>query len=150
MFPSQTLTSNDAGFANWTGDFWSQQQEEVTPATIFKPTSAIEVSSAILIAELFSCPFAVKSGGHAAFSGASNIQGGLSIDLSGLNSLALNQDNSVISIGAGNLWVNVYDYLLPYNLSVIGGRVSTIGVGGLTTGGMLNTRYLHFQKVFLC
>ncbi|EED12165.1 FAD binding domain protein [Talaromyces stipitatus ATCC 10500] len=135
LFPSQTLTSREASFSNWTESFWSQQQEEVTPKSIFKPACPIDVSSAVLLAELFSCPFAVKSGGHAAFSGASNIQGGLSIDLSGLDNITLSSDQTVASVGAGNVWVDVYNYLEPYGLSVIGGRVSTIGVGGLTTGG---------------
>lgn len=95
----------------------------------------------MLLAELFSCPFAVKSGGHAAFSGASNIQSGLSIDLGALNSITLSKDQTIASAGAGNVWVDVYDYLEPYGLSVIGGRVSTIGLGGLTTGGMHEKNY---------
>ncbi|GAM41132.1 hypothetical protein TCE0_041f14026 [Talaromyces pinophilus] len=135
LFPSKTLISSESGFTNWTESFWSQQQEQVTPQSIFKPANAIDVSSAVLLAELFSCPFAAKSGGHAAFSGASNIQGGLSIDLGALDSITLSKDQTVASVGAGNVWVDVYDYLEPYGLSVIGGRVSTIGVGGLTTGG---------------
>lgn len=143
FWPSQTLTSNEAAFSNWTASFWSQQQEQVTPKLIFQPTSAIEVSSALLLAELFSCPFAVKSGGHAAFSGASNIQSGLDIDLSGLDSLSLSGDQSIAYVGAGNIWVDVYTYLEEYGLSVIGGRVSTIGVGGLTTGGMCSALYNH-------
>ncbi|EEA19222.1 FAD binding domain protein [Talaromyces marneffei ATCC 18224] len=135
LFPSKTLISGETAFANWTESFWSQQQEEVAPQSIFKAANAIDVSSAVLLAELFSCPFAVKSGGHAAFSGASSIQGGLNIDLGALDSITLNKDHTIASAGAGNVWVDVYDYLEPYGLSVIGGRVSTIGLGGLTTGG---------------
>lgn len=40
-----------------------------------------------------------------------------------------------MSVGPGNVWVQVYSALEPYGLAAIGGRVSTIGVGGLTTGG---------------
>ncbi|KAK9490787.1 FAD binding domain-containing protein [Lipomyces doorenjongii] len=116
--------------------FWSQQQETTTPKCIFQPSSTIEVSSALLLAELFSCPFAVKSDGHAAFVGLSSIQNGLNIDLSPLNSLNLSKDLIVVSVGAGNRWVDVYPYLLQYNISVVGGRVLDIGVGGLTTGGI--------------
>ncbi|KAK9351076.1 hypothetical protein V1523DRAFT_464138 [Lipomyces doorenjongii] len=99
------------------------------------PAQLCHRSSALLLAELFSCPFAVKSGGHAAFAGSSSIQNGLNIDLSPLNSLNLSKDLSVVSVGAGNRWVDVYNYLLQYNISVVGGRVSDIGVGGLTSGG---------------
>ncbi|KAH8694268.1 FAD binding domain protein [Talaromyces proteolyticus] len=136
FFPDQTITSQESQlFANWTGSFWSQQQEATTPRCIFQPSSSIEVSSGLLLAQLFTCPFAIKSGGHAAFSGSSSVQNGLNIDLSKLNAITLNKDHSVASIGAGNRWVDVYNYLQPYNISVVGGRVSDIGVGGLTTGG---------------
>lgn len=38
-------------------------------------------------------------------------------------------------VGTGNTWIDVYDYLTPKNLSVVGGRVAAIGTGGLTLGG---------------
>ncbi|RFU81403.1 fad binding domain-containing [Trichoderma arundinaceum] len=79
--------------------------------------------------------FAVKSGGHAAFTGASNIDNGVTIDLINLNEITLSADKTQASIGAGNVWYDVYSYLLPMNATVIGGRVSAIGVGGLTLGG---------------
>lgn len=116
-------------------DFWSQQQAEVRPACIFRPADSHQVSRGLLLARLTKCPFAVKSGGHAAFAGASNIQDGLTIDLSALNSITLSSNGSIAHIGAGNRWLDVYTALQPYNLSVIGGRVSDIGVGGLTLGG---------------
>ncbi|KAK1243480.1 hypothetical protein MKX07_004108 [Trichoderma sp. CBMAI-0711] len=82
--------------------------------------------------------FAVKSGGHAAFAGASNVESGVTIDLIHLNQLALSADKTQASIGAGNMWYDVYAYLQPENVTVIGGRVSAIGVGGLTLGGGLS------------
>lgn len=38
-------------------------------------------------------------------------------------------------VGAGNRWLDVYSKLDPMGLSVVGGRVAEIGVGGLTLGG---------------
>lgn len=84
---------------------------------------------------LTQCKFAVKSGGHAAFSGASNIKDGLTIDLINLNKISLSADQKQTSVGAGNVWYDVFTYLTPKGLTVIGGRVSAIGVGGLTLGG---------------
>lgn len=81
------------------------------------------------------CKFAVKSGGHGAFSGASNINGGVTVDLKHLNQLSVSHDQTEAAVGAGNVWSNVYNYLDPLGLTVIGGRVSNIGVGGLTLGG---------------
>lgn len=115
--------------------YWSQQQALTLPTCRFSPASAPDVSLAVLTLRVTSCQFAVKSGGHAAFAGASNIQGGLTIDLSGLNGIAVSQDHSQTAVGAGNIWYDVYDYLEPMNLTVIGGRVAAIGVGGLTLGG---------------
>jgi len=89
----------------------------------------------ILSLRVTKCKFAVKSGGHGAFSGASNIDGGMTIDLKHLNQLSISHDQAEITIGTGNIWSDVYDYLDPMGLTVVGGRVSDIGVGGLTLGG---------------
>lgn len=77
----------------------------------------------------------MKGGGHAAFWGASSINGGITIDLQNLKTIDANIENTITRIGAGNRWINVYEYLTPKNLSVVGGRVSDIGVTGLTLGG---------------
>ena len=77
----------------------------------------------------------MKSGGHACFAGASNIQSGLTIDLANLNVIQVSDDRTLTQIGAGNLWGNIYSQLDRLQLSVIGGRVAGIGVGGLTLGG---------------
>lgn len=81
------------------------------------------------------CPFAVKSGGHASFYNASNIQGGLTIDLRNLNSIVLAEDQNTTSVGSGSRWEDVYAELVPKQLAVIGGRNGDLGVGGLTLGG---------------
>lgn len=89
----------------------------------------------MLVANATHCPFAAKSGGHASFSGASNIAGGITIDFADLNEIAVSSDRSTVSIGPGNTWYDVYTALEPQNLTVMGGRVAAIGVGGLTLGG---------------
>ena len=81
------------------------------------------------------CQFAVKSGGHGMFTGASNIQQGITIDLLNLNQITVSSDKTQVSVGAGNRWYDVYTKLDPMGISVIGGRVAGIGVGGLTLGG---------------
>ncbi|PWY85028.1 FAD binding domain protein [Aspergillus heteromorphus CBS 117.55] len=135
LYPDQVLLRSEAAYATWDASFWSQQQEDVDPACVFQPVSTVEVAIGLLLTELTECPFAVKSGGHAAFAGASNIQDGLTIDLVSLNTTTLSDNSSIASVGPGNRWLNVYDWLETYGLSVIGGRVSDIGVGGLTLGG---------------
>ncbi|KAL9064571.1 MAG: hypothetical protein Q9161_008793 [Pseudevernia consocians] len=115
--------------------YWSNQQAETEPRCRTQPQSALQVSASLLITKFFGCQFAVKSGGHAMFAGASNIQGGLTIDLANLNQIRVSQDRTLTHVGTGNRWVDVYRQLDQQQLSVIGGRVAGIGVGGLTLGG---------------
>ncbi|KAL8873550.1 MAG: hypothetical protein Q9198_007007, partial [Flavoplaca austrocitrina] len=115
--------------------YWSAQQQETLPACRVAPKNAVDVAISLLVTKYLDCPFAVKSGGHAAFAGASNIQGGLAFDLSNLRQVEVSRDRAVTKVGAGNRWVDVYSKLDPLGLSVIGGRVADIGVGGLTLGG---------------
>lgn len=81
------------------------------------------------------CPFAVKSGGHAAFRGGSNIQAGVTIDLSGLDGIEVTADKKLTRVGTGSRWEDVYAKLDPLGIAVVGGRNGDIGVGGLTLGG---------------
>lgn len=91
------------------------------------------------------CQFAIRSGGHTPWAGASNINAGITIDMSSINQVTVSADKSYTSVGPGNRWVDVYMKLDALGLAVPGGRVSTVGVGGLVTGGeyILYTRYLH-------
>lgn len=104
--------------------YWSLQQSEVKPSCTFRPQKTLDVSTVVLVARLFQCPFAVKSGGHAAFAGASSVEGGITVDLVAMNKRKLSADQNTVAIGAGNRWFDVYDFLTPYNLAVVGGRVS--------------------------
>ncbi len=115
--------------------YWSQQQSETQPACRFTPVSANEVSAAVKEIRLSKCPFAVKSGGHACFIGASNSQGGITIDLEKLSTIEVSFDRKTTRLGSGNHWSDVYSRLETLGLAVTGGRNGDIGVGGLTLGG---------------
>lgn len=65
--------------------------------------------------------------------GASNVQGGVTIDLRGLDSIDISGDK--VSTGVGASWDAVYATLDPLGLSVAGGRVAGVATGGLTVGG---------------
>jgi FAD/FMN-containing dehydrogenase len=53
--------------------YFSTQQREVVPACLVLPSSAQDVSEAIKVITQHQCIFGVKSGGHAMFTGASNV-----------------------------------------------------------------------------
>ncbi|KAH7378393.1 hypothetical protein DE146DRAFT_626531 [Phaeosphaeria sp. MPI-PUGE-AT-0046c] len=115
--------------------YWSLQQSSVRPTCTFNPTTAKDVSTAVLIMRLFQCQFAAKSGGHAAFAGASSIEGGITLDFVNMKERELSTDRKTVAIGPGNRWLDVYDFLTPYGLAVVGGRAASVGVSGLTLGG---------------
>lgn len=81
-------------------------------------------------------PFAIQGGGHMTIEGAANINSsGVLLSSVGLSELSLSSDGSTVSIGSGNRWVNVYDYLEPYGKAVVGGRSGIVGVAGFLLGG---------------
>jgi FAD/FMN-containing dehydrogenase len=67
--------------------------------------------------------------------GFANINGGVTIGMTALSSVTINNDHTVASIGSGAKWLDVYAYLDALDLSVAGGRNGFVGVGGLTLGG---------------
>lgn len=138
IFGDRVASSGDPEYIEWESTFWSQQQAQVDPYCIFQPSNASDVSTALLVLREEQCPFAIRSGGHAAFAGASNIYGGVTFDMRAMNSTSLSSDREIAHVGTGAIWSSVYSALEPENLAVIGGRVSNIGVGGLTLGGEQN------------
>lgn len=52
-----------------------------------------------------------------------------------LNGIKLSDDKTTVTIQPGNRWSSVYAELDKSGLTVTGGRVSTVGTGGLTLGG---------------
>ena len=49
--------------------------------------------------------------------------------------IVLNEEEGTVEIGAGLTWKDVYSYLVPRGLNVVGGRIDGVGVGGFTLGG---------------
>jgi FAD/FMN-containing dehydrogenase len=94
------------------------------------------VSRIVQVVREYQCQFAVKGGGHGNHAGASSIEDGLLIDMSRITSVALSADESIAGIGAGARWIDVYEALEERGLTVVGGRSSTVGVGGFTLGGI--------------
>lgn len=96
-----------------------------------------DVSLALKTIKFFQMKFATRSGGHSPNPGWSSIAGsGILIDLQNLNQISVNNDKRLVAIGPGQRWGKVYEILDPYGLSVIGGRIPQVGVGGLILGGM--------------
>jgi FAD/FMN-containing dehydrogenase len=96
------------------------------------------VSTLVLLSRLTSCPFAVKGGGHAAFGGASSIEGGITVTMESFKQVSVASDKKTVDVGPGNRWVDVYTALEPHGVGVAGGRMAPVGVPGLVLGGGIN------------
>lgn len=89
----------------------------------------------VVLSKSIGCPFAVKSGGHGCYDGQSSVNQGITIDLVKLNQIMLSEDRSIVTLGPGSRWLDVYTALEALDLTVIGGRDAGVGVGGFLLGG---------------
>jgi FAD/FMN-containing dehydrogenase len=113
------------------------------PTCIIRPQTAKDVSKALRVVRFFRTTFAVRSGGHSPNPGFSTLSDpGIMIDLHDLNHISINRDRSVATIEPGNEWIQVYEALDKYGVSVIGGRGPTVGAGGFMLGGLFSTSHL--------
>jgi FAD/FMN-containing dehydrogenase len=119
----QVETQSEAAYNAFVSAFWSAQQQDLTPACVFKPEKALDVSTLILISRLTKCPFAAKSGGHSAVPGGSNIDGGITISFEKMGKIALSSDKKIVSFQPGHIWHDIYTALEKDNVTIIGGRV---------------------------
>ncbi|OJD36055.1 fad binding domain-containing protein [Diplodia corticola] len=134
-YPNITSYPNQTAYVDINGDYWSAAAS-LGPACVFSPSSAELMGVAVKTLVRFNAPFAIKGGGHMAIVGAANIDSsGVLLSSSNLNQLELSEDKSSVAVGPGNKWGDVFDYLEPYGLAVVGGRMSIVGVPGLLLGG---------------
>ncbi|OJJ81678.1 FAD-binding oxidoreductase [Aspergillus glaucus CBS 516.65] len=135
----QVVYPNQEPFVESVESYWSSSVR-LSPACIIQPESVEDVSVAVstLVQEggsLSSCKFAVRSGGHTVWTGAANIEDGVTIDLSKMNSTTHHHENKTASIYPGARWGSVYKTLEKDNVTVAGGRGGPVGVGGFLLGG---------------
>ncbi|KAI9659179.1 MAG: hypothetical protein M1831_003761 [Alyxoria varia] len=141
-----------AGYNTSLESYWSNQEEKLQPACIVAPTSDEDVAQVIKIiaphGRVGDIQFAVRGGGHTPFEGSANIDKGVTIDLSNLDDVNVSNDRETTTVGMGAKWGDIYQRLDEMGLAVAGGRVSSVGVGGLTLGGGLS--FFSPRKGFVC
>lgn len=99
-----------------------------------EPGTPQDVAVVLRILGSTNTTFAVKGGGHTSnptFSSTTGVQ----ISMTRFSGVTYNAGSSTVDVGSGLLWDDVYSALAPYNVTVVGGRVSGIGVAGFTLGG---------------
>ncbi|KAI2473662.1 FAD-binding domain-containing protein [Annulohypoxylon bovei var. microspora] len=146
LFPSDGATYEDFEDENYSAAC------RLPAACIVNPKSAQEVSTVIKILSQTGTKFAIRSGGHNYLPGFGSVnETGVLVSLSSLNTTVLSTDKKSAKIGPGNKWQAVYESLVPQGVTVVGGRVGPVGVGGLMLGGGLSyfatQRGLAFDNV---
>ncbi|KUJ13466.1 FAD-binding domain-containing protein [Mollisia scopiformis] len=136
LLPSKVSFPGTSSYETTQSSYWSIQEASLTPSCIVIPSTPQDVSQAVgILSSMPDCHFAIKGHSHMPAAGFANIDAGVTIDMTGLNAVAVNDDQTVVSVGSGGSWLDVYAYLDPLGLSVAGGRNGLVGVGGLTLGG---------------
>jgi FAD/FMN-containing dehydrogenase len=104
------------------------------PALVAHCATTDDVVAAVNLARDRDLEVAVRSGGHSV-AGLSICDDGLLIDLAGLKGIDVDPDARVARTGGGVLWGEFDAATQEHGLHTPGGRVTTTGVGGFTTGG---------------
>jgi FAD/FMN-containing dehydrogenase len=137
-FPRMAYLSATPQYENSTNSYFAAFENELRPACVLLPMVVQDVVD--IIKYLQTTPtnvkVAVRGGGHTPWAGAANIENGITIDMRKLAGVTVSANN-VVSIAAGEVWASVYTVLEEKGLAVVGGRVSKVGVTGLTIGGMV-------------
>jgi FAD/FMN-containing dehydrogenase len=141
------LTPEDSEYAARQESYWSDSAK-IKPASIVLPRSAEEVATAIKALVAAGQKFAIRSGGHTNWAGSNNIDGGVTIDLSRLNTTVYDAASETATIGPGNRWREVYGELHKHGRVVAGGREGNVGVAGLLLGG--GNTFFTAQRGFAC
>ncbi|KAI0128522.1 FAD binding domain-containing protein [Xylariales sp. AK1849] len=134
-YPGLTFYPNATEYGYETvSQYWSATLYE-SPACVFVPQNARQMSFAVVTMTLTLTKFAVRGGGHMPIPGYNSIDNGVLLSTSNLTALAVAEDNATVSVGAGNRWRDVYSHLTPYGLAAVGGRIGDVGVSGFLLGG---------------
>ncbi|HXU29708.1 MAG TPA: FAD-binding oxidoreductase [Thermoanaerobaculia bacterium] len=92
------------------------------------------VQEAVAYAKRAGLPIAAKSGGHC-FEGFSTNEGGMMLDLSGMNTAQYDRSTRLLRVQPGAKLGAVYDTLAPLGRLIPAGSCAGVGIAGLTLGG---------------
>jgi FAD/FMN-containing dehydrogenase len=113
------------------------------PAVILRPRDTSGVQAAIRLARESGVPLAVRAGGHSV-AGFSAVEDGIVLDLRNLGAVTVDPEKRTARAQGGANWAAFDAATQQHGLAVTGGRITTTGVVGFTTGsgsGWLERKY---------
>src|SRR4029453_17775044 len=107
---------------------------DARPAAIVRCATDDDVVAVVRLAAEKGMELAVRGGGHSV-PGFGTANGAIVADLSGLQSVEVDDERRTAAAGGGTTWGRFNDVTAAHGLATTGGVVSTTGIGGLTLGG---------------
>ena len=103
------------------------------PRVILRPAGVADVVRGIGLARMSGLPLAVRNGGHSV-AGFSSVDDGIVLDLRLMKGIRVDPDGRTARAQGGVNWAELDHETQAFGLAVTGGRVTTTGVVGFTTG----------------
>ncbi|KAH8173667.1 FAD binding domain-containing protein [Sarocladium implicatum] len=120
-------------------DYWSVSLRDENPACMVLPHNAEEVATVVkILNEYPDVPFAVKSGGHSPNLGHATAKKGVLISTAAMKGATYDKETGYAHVKPGGEWNDVIGALDEQGVTVLGGRLGVVGVGGLLLGGGLS------------
>nr|GAT56738.1 NAD(P)-binding protein [Mycena chlorophos] len=129
---SSVFFPGTAGFAADIAHFALSAEQNSTCSV--EPATTEDLGTILSIVGKTRTPFAVKGGGHNLNPGFSSTAG-VEISMTRFNKLVFVAASQTVEVGSGLIWDDVYAGLAPFNVSVVGGRATGIGISGYLLGG---------------
>jgi FAD/FMN-containing dehydrogenase len=104
------------------------------PAVIVRCRETADAAIAVNFAREHALPVAVRGGGHSVV-GYGVCDGGVVVDLTRMKRISVDAAAKTARAGGGVLWGELDAATQEHGLQVPGGRITTTGIGGFTTGG---------------
>lgn len=138
ILPDRLSWPLELDYITETQEYWSTALRDIQPACVVHPQSTDEVASVVQILNKYpDVDFAAKSGGHDPNPGHGSIQDGVLIAMRYITGVTYDASTNLASVKPGGTWNDVIGDLAPYNVTVVGGRLGIVGVGGyLLQGGI--------------
>ncbi|PNS21731.1 hypothetical protein CAC42_1585 [Sphaceloma murrayae] len=135
VYPQYTSFNGSVAYNEDNTNFWTAASA-LGPACIFAPDRPEAMGTAVRLLRLTRTPFAVRGGGHMPIGDFNNIDSrGVLLSTTAFKQLSLSPNRKTLNVGPGNRWRDVYRFIEPEGLVVVGGRVGVVGVPGFILGG---------------